>query len=119
MVVGGLGSLPGAIFGAIYYTASNYLFPAGASALFATGLGLLIILLVFPAGFGGLAYDLRDAYLRWVANRRGLVVPSLLADRRVQQEEEPWKAIEQEEEKAGVLPPALSPGVSGVSGGGS
>jgi hypothetical protein len=30
-----------------------------------------------------LLYKARDAYLRWVARRHGLVVPSLVADRRV------------------------------------
>jgi hypothetical protein len=30
-----------------------------------------------------LAHRIRDAYLRWVANRHGLVVPSLVADKRV------------------------------------
>jgi hypothetical protein len=29
----------------------------------------------------------RDAYLRWVAERRGLVVPSLLRDERVEDHE--------------------------------
>jgi len=35
---------------------------------------------VFPAGLGGLLYDIRDALLRTVARRKGIVVPSLLAD---------------------------------------
>ena len=34
-------------------------------------------------------FRVRDEYLRWVARRRGLIVPSLLADRRVEEEIEP------------------------------
>ena len=47
--------------------------------------GLLLVLLVFPSGFGGVLADLRDGALRKVATRRGIVVPSLLADVRVEE----------------------------------
>ena len=49
--------------------------------LFATGFGLLILLLVFPGGLGQIFFSLRDRYLRRVATRRGVLVPSLVADR--------------------------------------
>jgi hypothetical protein len=49
----------------------------------ATGIGLLAVLLLLPSGLGGLLADLRDGALRRVARRRGIVVPSLLADVRV------------------------------------
>jgi hypothetical protein len=32
-------------------------------------------------------FNLRDRYLRWVADRRGLLVPSLVADKRVVEDE--------------------------------
>ena len=35
-----------------------------------------------PRGLGQVVYNLRDRLLRMVADRRGLVVPSLLADKR-------------------------------------
>ena len=38
-------------------------------------------------GFGGLLYDIRDSLLRRVARRRDIVVPSLLADVRVLEDE--------------------------------
>ena len=43
------------------------------------------MLLVFPSGFGGVLADLRDGALRKIATRRGMVVPSLLADVRVEE----------------------------------
>jgi hypothetical protein len=48
---------------------------------------VLVVLWVLPGGLGGLFYRLRDHGLRWVARRRGLVVPSLLADVRVVEQE--------------------------------
>jgi hypothetical protein len=38
----------------------------------------------FPGGIGELVFRVRDRYLRWVATRLKIVVPSLLADRRVE-----------------------------------
>ena len=38
--------------------------------------------MILPGGIGAAIADLRDAYLRWIARRRNLLVPSLLADRR-------------------------------------
>ena len=41
---------------------------------------MLLVLLIIPGGLGDLVYRLRDGWLRWVARRHGIVVPSLLAD---------------------------------------
>lgn len=79
VVIGGLGSVLGAILGATYIWGTEYFLPR-AGRFLASGLGQLVILLIFPAGLGGLAYRGRDAILRWIANRRGIVVPSLVAD---------------------------------------
>ena len=38
--------------------------------------------MILPGGIGAAIADVRDAYLRWVARRRNLLVPSLLADRK-------------------------------------
>jgi hypothetical protein len=43
---------------------------------------LLAVLYFLPGGLGQLVYSARDALLRRVAARRGILVPSLLADRR-------------------------------------
>lgn len=79
VVIGGLGSLPGAILGAVYVRTVET-FIGGGWALLASGGGILLILLVLPGGLGAGMYRLRDDALRWVAKRRGLIVPSLLAD---------------------------------------
>jgi ABC-type branched-subunit amino acid transport system ATPase component/branched-subunit amino acid ABC-type transport system permease component len=98
-VIGGLGSIPGAVIGAAYQTLIEFspLTRVPETRLFATGLGVLVILMLFPAGFGGLVYDVRDALLRRVARRRDIVVPSLLADVRVLEEDngrtEPARAV--------------------------
>src|SRR3546814_20772190 len=47
-----------------------------------TGGMLLLVLLVLPGGLGQVVYNTRDRYLRWVAERRGILVPSLVADKR-------------------------------------
>ena len=85
-IIGGLGSVPGALLGAAYFMlVQNSSFTRTTEAQFlASGVGLLLILMVFPAGLSGLAYDLRDNLLRRYARTRGIVVPSLLADVRIE-----------------------------------
>jgi branched-chain amino acid transport system permease protein len=80
VVIGGMGSLTGAVLGAIYVRGIQYFLPAELQ-LFATGFGLLILLLTFPMGLGGIFFALRDRVLREIASRRGLDVPSLIADK--------------------------------------
>jgi branched-chain amino acid transport system permease protein len=84
VVIGGLGSLPGALLGAVYVHSVDFFLPAEWQFL-ATGAGLLLVLLLMPSGFGGVLADVRDGALRRIAARRGLVVPSLLADVRVEE----------------------------------
>jgi branched-chain amino acid transport system permease protein len=83
VVIGGLGSISGAILGAVYVRGANWLLPTEWQFL-ATGAGLLLVLLVLPGGLGAALADLRDGALRGVARRRDIVVPSLVADRRVE-----------------------------------
>lgn len=86
VVIGGLGSLPGALLGAAYVRGAEFLLPAGWELL-ASGFGILLLLMFLPEGLGGLLYTVRDGFLRWVARRRGLIVPSLLADVRLETSE--------------------------------
>jgi branched-chain amino acid transport system permease protein len=81
-VVGGLGSLIGAVFGALFLRGGTW-FLSGPWAYLPTAIGVLLVLLVAPGGLGGLAYRVRDLWLRSVARRFGIVSPSLLADQRV------------------------------------
>jgi branched-chain amino acid transport system permease protein len=85
-VIGGLTSLAGGVAGAVIVQ-SVYLFGdpriEGISFL-VTGPGLLLMLIFMPGGFAQLGFGLRDRFLRWVANREDIHVPSLVADRRVE-----------------------------------
>jgi branched-chain amino acid transport system permease protein len=76
-----MASVPGAILGAIYvFGMQYYMLPEW--RFLATGIGLLLILLILPGGLGAGLAEARDAALRWIARRRRIIVPSLLADRR-------------------------------------
>ena len=81
VVIGGLASVPGAILGAVYVFAMQY-YMLPEWRFLATGVGLLAILLILPGGLGAGLAEARDGALRWIARRRGIIVPSLLADRR-------------------------------------
>jgi branched-chain amino acid transport system permease protein len=88
VVIGGLGSIPGAILGAVFIEGVGYFRTAFPEALqpytlfLTTGVGLIFVLLLIPGGFSQVLYDLRDRGLRKVAERRGILVPSLVADAR-------------------------------------
>lgn len=84
VVIGGLGSVPGALLGATAFFSTQYFFSATV-ALLATGMGMLVLLMVVPGGLGQIMYGWRDGLLRWIAKRRGIVVPSLVADVQVEE----------------------------------
>jgi branched-chain amino acid transport system permease protein len=86
IVIGGMGSMAGALLGAVYVIGTINLLPSEFQLL-ATGFGMLFLLMVFPGGLGQILYSWRDRYLRWVADRRGLIVPSLIADKRTEEEQ--------------------------------
>jgi len=92
-VVGGLTSLAGAILGAVYYEGLKYFGPTALHLknldVLATGAGVLFLLLFLPGGLAEGVYRVRDRILRGIANRRGIEVPSLVADRRVDVTAEP------------------------------
>ncbi|HET9690193.1 MAG TPA: ABC transporter permease [Acidimicrobiales bacterium] len=101
-VIGGLTSVPWAVFGAVALEASTLFLPGvlhgavkdlfGQSTadvlgsifpLLLTGPLLILNLAKNPAGLQDPGFQLRDRFLRGVASRRGILVPSLVADRRV------------------------------------
>ncbi len=88
VVIGGLGTIGGALLGAGYVRGAEFFLPPEWS-LIASGVGILVLLMVLPEGLGGGMYRLRDGALRFVARRRGIHVPSLLEDRRVEDEPDP------------------------------
>jgi branched-chain amino acid transport system permease protein len=79
-VVGGLGSLLGAGLGSLYLEGAQWWLPGAQWQTLASAVGVLLVLMIIPGGIGDLVYRGRDAALRWVARRRDLIVPSLVAD---------------------------------------
>ena len=68
VVIGGMASVPGAILGAIYvFGMQYYMLPEW--RFLATGIGLLVILLILPGGLGAGLAEARDGLLRWFARR--------------------------------------------------
>lgn len=75
-VIGGLGSVTGAVVGALYTRGAGWLLP-GDWQFVASASGALLVLMILPSGLSGLLFRLRDAWLRWVAARHGIVVTTL------------------------------------------
>jgi len=67
-VIGGMGSLLGSFLGAAFWF-GTFFWLKGAWRIFASGIGVLIVLLIAPSGLAGLWYDLRDLTLRKLAQR--------------------------------------------------
>ena len=86
VVVGGLGSVPGAILGAVFIKSTEWfsvIVPQRFRTFFTfagSGIGLVLVLWLLPGGLGSVLYKVRDMWLRWVAKRHAIVVPSLIAD---------------------------------------
>ena len=95
-VIGGLGSVAGAISGVFFFRILDYVlsqqeYSANTIAIVRaslSGAGLLWILYFLPGGLWQFVQRGRDRYLRWVADRRGIEVPSLVADRRIEETED-------------------------------
>jgi branched-chain amino acid transport system permease protein len=79
-VIGGLGSVGGVLTGAIYLGTVHTFVGGTLGRLLASGGGVLLILIFFPGGIGGLLYRARDAFLRRIALREKIWVPSVLGD---------------------------------------
>jgi branched-chain amino acid transport system permease protein len=101
-VIGGLGSIFGALIGVFSFRLLRQVL-TGELRLLVTGAGLLFVLFVLPGGLGEAILSIRDRFLRLVANRRGIIVPSLVADRRDTTEDRP-------EDETSLLSGALAAG---------
>jgi branched-chain amino acid transport system permease protein len=116
VVIGGLGSMTGIFAGAIYLQGlswSHGLFPRQVRPLLdllGSGLGLIIVLMFLPEGVGSVVFKARDNLLKRLADKRGIVVPSLVADTLVTPE---MDEAEIEEPSLGELVPASAPIVAG------
>jgi branched-chain amino acid transport system permease protein len=74
VIVGGVASPAGAVLGALYFLGTQWFLPIEWQAL-ASGIGVLLILLIIPDGFGGLLYRLRDRWLARVARKHAVEPP--------------------------------------------
>ncbi|MEY2473521.1 MAG: branched-chain amino acid transport system permease protein livM [Actinomycetota bacterium] len=84
-VIGGVGSVGGALLGSLLdnffrFFASANDFLATATAVLQGGGIALFVLFLYPGGLISVAIKIRDAWLRIIAQRRQIVVPSLFAD---------------------------------------
>jgi ABC-type branched-subunit amino acid transport system ATPase component/ABC-type branched-subunit amino acid transport system permease subunit len=69
-VIGGLGSISGPFVGAMWVKGLPALFPDNELVpLFASSIGMLVLLLYFPSGLVQLFYSPRDALFAWMAKR--------------------------------------------------
>lgn len=80
MVMGGFGSILGPLLGGLYLGVLPLFGAVGILIGQFGGAGGLALILSIGGGLSRLVYQLRDSMLRRVANRNGIVVPSLVAD---------------------------------------
>ena len=106
VVIGGLSSIAGSLGGVALIQWIGIEFPKAQILL--TGVGLLIVLMVFPSGLAGLYERLRDWALVRVARRRGLDT-SVWADAGSVTEE----AMDSTEETAAFAPAGAEPDGNG------
>jgi ABC-type branched-subunit amino acid transport system ATPase component/ABC-type branched-subunit amino acid transport system permease subunit len=78
-VIGGLGSISGALLGVATIEVAVHAVPQ--YQLIITGAGLLWLLLILPGGLGEALQRVRNRVLRRIAASHNLVVPTLVADR--------------------------------------
>lgn len=96
VVIGGLTSLGGAVFGTVVLESVRLFGEDWLEnlSLIVTGPGLLLVLMLLPGGFAEGLYRIRDSILRWIAKRNDIEVPSLVADRRIETGEDQAEVIE-------------------------
>ena len=99
-VIGGLTSIPGAIIGAVAIEGIPFLFDGNDTVrLLTSSVGLLVLLLFVPGGLSEIYFRTRDTFLRWVAKRNDIHVPSLIADSLVKPDEQSEHVVEAAEHR--------------------
>jgi hypothetical protein len=78
-IVGGIGSSLGAMIGSLFLFGTVW-WLRGDWSIFATGFGILTVLLIAPGGISSFIYRFRDWLLKQFAIKKDVHVPSLLAD---------------------------------------
>ncbi len=80
-VLGGLGSVFTVLVGAIYLATTTIVVSNRGGQLLAGSIGVLMVLMFFPTGLGSLAFRARDGWLRRIAMRARIFVPTLVSGR--------------------------------------
>ena len=80
-VLGGLGSVVTVLVGAIYFATAALVVGGLGGQLLAGSMGVLLILVFLPTGLGSLIFRARDGWLRRIATRNRIFVPTLAAGR--------------------------------------
>ena len=81
-IIGGLGSIPGTIAGAFFVLGIDRLVEVEYLRLLSTSIGLLLLLLYLPGGFGQIIYAIRDRIVVWAAARHGIELTEVSLDPR-------------------------------------
>ena len=115
-VIGGLGSVYAVIVGAIYLGTAGIVIDNAAGQLLVSGIGVLGILLFFPSGLGSMVFRARDAWLRRIALRNRIFVPTLLGDRLKEGEEALVPIVERLAEEGEVESVYRQPSMIGDAG---
>lgn len=79
VIIGGVTTPAGAVIGALYLQGSAWFLPTEWQ-FFASGVGVLAVLMILPGGLGGLLYRLRDRWLARVATRHHVDAPGFVPD---------------------------------------
>lgn len=79
-VIGGVGSIGGAMIGTLYFAITRLVAGNQLASLIIGPVGILVILYVAPGGLASLFTRIRDGVLRIVAQRRQMIVPALYED---------------------------------------
>jgi len=85
-VLGGLGSIMGGLLVVAGLTAASHWSFLQQYYILLSSVGVVVTLMLRPGGNAQAIEMLRDRVLRVIAERRGIVVPSLIADRRVEEQ---------------------------------
>ncbi len=105
-VIGGLGSVSGALVGVTLVEIATYGLPQYQDLI--AGAGMLLVLMLVPGGLGQLLEMGRDVLLRIVARRRGLDVPTIARRSSTATEIDPPPLTAVPSDAASVSTPLLS-----------
>jgi len=84
-VIGGLGSIMGGLLAVAALTAASHWSFLQQYYILLSSVGVIVVLMVRPGGNAQGLEITRDKILKYIAERRGITVPSLVADRRVEE----------------------------------